>query len=227
MLEMETRCRDLLDEPSAGQWTSTQLRRWMSEGNKELAKVTRGYVRRRTIALVAGQSEYVLPPEVLAVNHAYFVDVVSGTGSRQRPLIARHWENMDILWSEHQDLEGAYPQAFTVWGASPDLTLRVYPVPSISGDELRCMCPVLPDDLTSADGDTADIRTGYEDAVVEYAVYMAKRKDRDPTWQEAWSAFAGKRDELIHAGDALMVNRELVPDPMTTAQYVPWWIAEF
>ena len=40
--------------------------------------------------------------------------------------------------------------------------------------------------------DKIDTMSGWEDIVYDYAVFKAKRKDRDPTWQEAKAIYDGQ-----------------------------------
>lgn len=223
LLELENRVRAILDEPVAAQWTQADIRRWLNDANRDLARVTHHYKGPKTITLTSGAAEYVLPEDVLAVEHAYYIDA---TGSRQVPLAAAHWEVMDDIWGEHRDWQGAWPQMFTVWGYAPFLKLRLYPVPSITGDTCQLLVAQLPVEMPLSGSDTTnvDVPSAWVDALVDYCAYMAHRRDRRTDLAaEALAAFNAKRDGLLHNNDYLGVNRELVADPR--AGYVPAWLA--
>ena len=50
----------------------------------------------------------------------------------------------------------------------------------------------------ATDGANIDVTPGYEDIAYEYCVAKAKRKDRDPTWQEAMGFYT---DQLMKMKD--------------------------
>lgn len=225
--ELVTQVRDLLDEPVAALWTDAQLRGWLNEGNKEIAVPTRHYKSTAQVSLTAGTAEYTLADNILAVEMAYYIDTTTG-GTRQIPLVASHWEAMDQIWGEHQDWEGAWPQMFTVWGYAPFLKLRLYPVPSVTGDTVRLLTAVLPTPmaLTGDDNVQVDVPPAWITALVDYCRYRAHLRDRDIQMAEqSRMAFEAKRDELMHVNDYMAANREMVPDPMSG--WVPRWLAEF
>lgn len=226
LLEMEDRVRAVLDEETAAQWSQTNLRRWLNEGNFDLARTTHHYKSSTTVALTAGTAQYTLADNVLAIEHAYYIDTVAG-GSRQVPLALGHWEQMDQVWLEHRDWEGAWPQMLTYWGYSPTLTIRLYPVPSITGDDLQLLVSILPDEmpLSGSDSSAVDVPTAWYDALSDYCRYKAFLRDADQRWQEAYGAYREKRDALMHANDYLGINRSVVVDPRLSYG-VPWWIAE-
>ena len=64
---------------------------------------------------------------------------------------------------------------------------------------------------------------GYEEAIVEYAVFKAKRKDKDPTWQEAKQQYEAI---LTDAMDNTGWYTDL-PNQFTTgqSQWPPWALA--
>lgn len=225
--ELVEQVRDLLDEPTAALWSDAMLRRWLNEGNKDLATVTRHYKSTHTVSLTAGSAEYVLPDDILAVEMAYYVDTVTG-GTREIPLTASHWEAMDQIWGEHQSWEGAWPSMFTVWGNAPFLKLRLYPVPSVTGDTCRLLTAVLPTEIPSTGDDEtlADVPPAWVQCLVDWCRYRAHLRDRDMAMaDQALRAYENKREGLIYANDYLAVNREVVPD--SRAGWLPRWLVEF
>lgn len=217
--ELENRLRAILDEPVAAQWQQDNIRRWFNDGLRDLARTTRHYKSTATVPLTVDVAEYTMAEDILAIEHAYYDDGVS----RMRPLIARHWESMDQVWGSWQDRTAAWPTWFTTWGNSPALKLRVYPVPSQTGHNLRLLTAVLPTEmpLVGADTDNVDVPAGWVDLIVDYAEYLALRRDGNPRWEAAHQAYVAKRNDMIHSNDYMAVNRELVPDPV--AGYVPAW----
>jgi hypothetical protein len=216
--ELEARARGLLDEETAAQWSQANLRRWFNDGLRDLARTTRHFKSQATVAVTSGVAEYTLASNIIAVEHAYHDD-----GTTKRPLIAKHWESMDQVWGYHQDIARGYPQFFATWGYSPNLKIRLYPVPQTTGHNVRLLTSILPTEMpTSGDDSTeVDVPPAWVDLLVDYARYSAFLRDRDPGWQQALQMYEAKRDSMIYANDYLAVNRELVPDPM--AGYVPLW----
>lgn len=216
--------RDLLDEVIAVHWSDTQLRKWLNEANRDLARATRHLKDTVTIATVAGTYSYAVPSTVLAIELAWYRDVA---GNRHIPLVARHLESMDDVRGYQWDLKGT-PQFFATQGFSPNLTLVVHPTPTVTGDSLVLHVARLPTaiDITGAgDASNVDTPTAWYDALADYCEFKALRRDRDPRWQEAYKLYQEKRDALINNPDYLAVNRELVADPV--AGYLPRWLVAF
>lgn len=196
------------------------LRRAMSEGLRDLARTTGHYKSNAAVTLTAGVAEYTLASNIITVEFCYYDD-----GTRKVPLTARHYEQMDRIWGERQDDQGAWPEWFTVWGTPPSLKLRLYPVPSVTSHIARLLTTIIPDDLpTSGSNSTSvDIDPAWVDLIVDYAEMKALRRDRDPRWQEALQAYSGKRDSMIHRMDHLAINREIVID---ADGYFPRWLVD-
>lgn len=222
--ELIAEIRAMLDEPNEAQWTQTNLRTWINEGNRDLARATRHLKATETIPTVAGTGTYNTSDSVIAIEHAYYEDVA---GVRRIPLIPKHFENMDSVRGYNWDREGT-PQYFTTLGFNPSLQVSVFPVPTVEDDNLILMIAKLPAaiDLTGA-GDASQVETAaiWYDALSDYCEFKGLRKDRDPRWQEAYELYKEKRDGLINNPDYLAVNRELIPDPI--AGYQPEWLVSF
>lgn len=222
--ELLTQVRDMLDEPTAAQWTDDMLTRWINEAGRDLARATRHLKDSEDVVVTGGVSEYVLPNHIIAVEHCYFLP---GNGDeRQIPLMARHWEGMDQVWGSWQNRETSYPVFFTVIGYSPSATLKLYPTPAEDAD-LKLITARIPGELSipSVGGETADLPEIWYDAAVSYCEMKGLRRDRDERWQEAYQMYQEKRDGLTHNPDFLAVNREVVPTP--GGQYMDRWLVEF
>jgi hypothetical protein len=198
--EAVTALRERLDETTAAQWTDVQLRRWLNEGVRDIARRTRQYLDTDTIAVSADDAEYTVSADVLHIMAVYFTP----TGdTRMIRLEARSWEGMDNIWADQQNIASQYPALFTTYGYAPTLTLKLFPVPSIDGS-LTVHMARLPAalDVTSGTGNIDTIE-GWLEVAYDYAEYMALRKDRDPRWQESMGLYESKMANLIEMGDAL------------------------
>lgn len=193
----------------------------MNEGLRDLARSTGHYKSTATVTLTAGVAEYTLASNILTVEHVYYND-----GTRKQPLVARHYEQMDQIWGDRQDDQGGYPLWFTIWGYSPNLKLRLYPVPSTTSHTAVLVTAIIPTDmpLSGSDSTSVDVPPAWVDLIADYAEMKALRRDRQPQWQEALQAYTGKRDSMIHRNDYLAINREIVPDPSNA--YMPRWLVD-
>lgn len=220
--ELVSEVRDLLDEPSAAQWTDPQLRKWLNEANRDLARFTRHYKSNDTVPTVSGQAEYTMDANIIAVEQAWYDD-----GSRQLPLAGRHYENMDQVWGDRQGYTGAFPAYYATWGYSPNLKLRLYPVPSSSLHNIKLLTVIYPTamPLTGSGSTTVDVPGAWYDALADYCAFRALQRDREPRWQEYRQLYLEKRDDMLTLGDYDNVNREVVADP--NVGYLPRWLVEF
>lgn len=217
-----TALRERLDETTAAQWTDVQLRRWLNEGLRDIARRTRHYWDVDTIDTAADDGEYTVADDVLHIKHVYFNP--DGDVGRQIPLEARAFEAMNQVWWDRQDQSSGYPTFFTTYGYAPTLTIKLYPVPSVAGT-LKLHVIRLPADLdiTSGTGNI-DVPTGWVEVAYDYAEYMALRKDRDPRWQESYEMYEGKVQGLIDMGEYINAPGEFVP---TGSGVLPSWLTDW
>lgn len=216
--------RDMLDEATAAQWTDVQLRKWINEGNRDLARSTRHIKESVTIETTAGTGSYAAPVTTLSIEHAWYHDV---PGERHIPLSPQHMENLDPIRGYNWEREGT-PMFFSTQGFAPSLTVLIHPVPQVSDDELILYVARLPAALATDgtdDSDTIEIPDAWYDALADYCEFKALRRDRDPRWQEAFQMYTAKRDALQNNPDYLPVNRNMIVDPV--AGYLPQWLVEF
>lgn len=214
-----TALRERLDETVAAQWTDVQLRRWLNEGVRDIARRTRHYIDKDSITVTANDGEYTVSDDVLFIKFAYFAP--TGDTTRQIALEPRAFEAMNQVWLDRQDQAGGYPVWFTTYGYAPTLTIKLYPVPSMAGT-LTLHVARLPTDLdiTSGTGNI-DAPTGWVEVAYDYAEYMALRKDRDPRWQESFQMYESKVQGLIEMGDYLNAPGEFIP---SGAGMLPSWL---
>lgn len=222
--EIIAEIRDALDEPSAVQWSDTHLRRWINEGGRDLARVTRHVKRSTSTPISAGTGTFLLAPDVIAVEVAYWNEPNYQTTVE---LAAVHLEDWNRALGGDLTREGR-PTCFTTMGSQPNVTLMLAPTPTIAGS-LTLFQVVLPTQIaTDGTEDSTDINIpmAWYDALADYAEFKALRRDRDSRWQEAFQLYQEKRDALTVSPDYLAVNRGMMPDPATGA-WVPEWLSSY
>lgn len=179
-----TDVRDRLDESTEQQWTDPQLRKWINEGARDIARRCEVLQDRDDIPAVTGQQEYDLPATILRV---YRVEYRPNASTEVIPLEYRDFNNMDAVWWSQQTVARNKPRLFTMWGFPPNLKMIVYPTPDTAGS-FKVFFYRLPVDLADDggdDGENLEVPEGWWDALVDYSEFMALRKDADPRWQEA------------------------------------------
>lgn len=216
--------RSRLDETNAAQWTNTELKRWLNEGARDLARRTRHLRDTDTFTTTAGTAEYTIPADVLEIEQVYYAP---GDG-RQIPLVPRAFEGMNAVWGQNQ-ATGGQPAMYTLWGTPPNLKIRLFPVPDTSSKTVTTYVVRLPASITENDAsDTTALEwpLAWVDLLKDYVEYCALRKDRDPTWQEAYSLYNQRVDDMIVNSEYMNVPREVIADPMVAGGVVPRWIAD-
>lgn len=173
-----------LNEASPRQFTDQNIRQWINEAARDIARKTESLQDRDTIAAVVGQSEYSFGTDAIRIFRVEFTP----TGERTRPLEYVDVKSLDNYGWDQRDRTDSYPQLFTVWGSGRTLKLITFPSPSQAGSFTVWFYKV-PVDLevtTNADGnEQVEIPGNWDDIVLDYVEYRALRKDRDPRWTEA------------------------------------------
>jgi len=222
-LEIITRVRDMLNEATATQWSDTQLRRWMNDGAKHIARETHFAETNQDIDVAADAQSVAAPTNVLMIQHVYWIP--DSDTDHIVPLVPKHYEQMDALWGSWQNQTTGEPVAFAPRGVSPSLRIYMYPTPDEAGT-LRVFHTAIPTDIatdTSADATTSTVPDGWVDLLVDYVEYRALRRDRDPRWQEAKQLFDEKLEDMAQY-DTLAIAREMIHDVRTGG--VPRWLAD-
>jgi hypothetical protein len=224
VLELVTEVRDIIDEPTAAQWSDAQLKKWIDEGNRDIARLSHHYKSTDILTLTMDVSEYTLPADILAIEHVYYDDL-AGT---KMPLVARHYEQMDGIWGGRQDWGGLWPSYFTTWGHQPTLKLIIWPVPQVTGHLAHLLMSITPAPMQSlSDSSQVEVPGAWYDMLADYCSYKALLRDGNPAMDRFLAAYTGKRDALLHNNEYLNVAREMVPDPVSRFGYVPAWLAEW
>jgi hypothetical protein len=217
-----TAVRVLLDETTgsetSGAWPNPQLRRWVNEACKDIARRTESLQTKTTISATAGTQEYTLPAAMTRVTR---VEWQPDGSSQLYPLEYADFNNMDSVWWTQQAITQQTPRMYTMWGYPPSLKLVIYPKPPSAGT-FNVFYYALPTALATdgtQDSSTLPIPEGWEDCVYAYVEYMALRKDRDQRWQEARQIYEGLVTEMIdltqrwtdQSGGAFQPNTPMVP----------------
>jgi hypothetical protein len=225
--------RDRLDEAgtSSGQWTDSNLRRWLWEGMKDVSR--RANCNRDTIDVTATASinEYVLStgnqPSILRIYRCEWLP--GGADTRRIPMTPSGYEAMDNIWWQQQDQAVGTPTFYTTWGRPPTLKLKIYPAPyQNSSFRLFVSRLPIPIDFTGATDNSTniDLPEGWLECAYDYCEYMALRKDRDSRWQESLQAYEAKVDSMIRNVDNYMDSPEEVFFDSPTGP-LPGWLTRF
>lgn len=217
-----TSIRERLDEASASQWTDVQIRRWLNEGIREMARRTMHYMDSDSVSVTAGAQNgiWTLPSDILKVMQVYWQP--DSDTSQQLPLQGRQWAAMDQYWGNRQNMESGWPLMWATRGYAPTLTIKIYPVPSEAGTLLLNVAR-LPAaiDITSGTGNV-DAPEGWVEVAFFYCEYMARRKDRDMEMaMESMQQFQSLIASMIENGDYNNVPDEFLWNGRT---YLPDWL---
>jgi hypothetical protein len=205
-----------------GQWRNTQLRRWVNEGMRDLARKTHYLMGTKTITLTASTAEYTVDSAVLGIYHAFYVP---GDG-RRVPLTPRPFNALDQIWGDSQNTHIGEPAIYTTLGMSPVMKIRFYPVPSVTSTTVDLRCSLLPTEKNvtgTGDTDALELPEAWVDVVVDYCEYNALRKDQQQRWMEAKALYDEKVANMAVAIEGATIAQEMVFDGTYP---VPGWIAD-
>lgn len=165
-----------LDETSAGFFRDADLRRFLNEGIRDVARKAQWKRASTTVPAVAGTQTYVLGTDIIQVYRVEFTP----TGSSQRiSLEYRDLNQMDVVWGINSTSQGM-PDYWTMWSANP-YTLYLAPVPALAGT-ITIYYYAMPTDLATntdtAASSSIDVPLGWEDLPIEYATALGFRKSR-------------------------------------------------
>jgi hypothetical protein len=219
--EMIARVRIRLDEPTAKFWTDPELLGWLNEGLRDAGRYTRHITDTRSINTVAGLSEYTVPADVIEVENVYYAP---GDG-RQIPLAGQSYENMNNTWGQWQNAQVGEPRAYALWGTPPSLRIKLYPSPELTVvGGISMLVTRMPAQAESVSA-TVDWPPAWEDVIEDYMEMAALRRARDPRWQEAFSFYTSKRDNLDVKGSYSNDPAGFVYDAYAGIQ--PRWLVGF
>jgi hypothetical protein len=214
--------RSNIDEASARFWSDAELTTWINDALRDVARRTEEILHLPPIplAIVAGTGKYNLPVDVIRVHRIEFIP----TGSTQTyPVTKTTHEEVDRIWGLNQSTQSAYPSYFVLWGtpgiAASPLVVQFYPVPAQSGTA-NIFYYRVPAKLVNG-SDVAELPEGWDDVIVDYCEYRAKRKSKDPTWQEAKALYDEKLVTMI---DVTRAYSDAASSFITARGPLPSWL---
>lgn len=211
--------RERLDEPTAGQWTDLQLRRWLNEGIRDIARRTRLYTGQSTQAITANIQEYTLGADILAIEHILWA--ATADTNRKVPLEARAFSGVMRYVNE----TSSDPVFYSTYGHPPTLKVQLWPTPSRAGT-IYIYGPTLPTamDVTAGTGNI-DVIEGWLEVAYDYCEYMAQRKDKDAAnWKDTFQLYQDKVNVMIEQSST---DDSLGEFTFTGTGIVPSWLSEF
>ena len=182
-----TATRDELNEPTAGFWSDTELKRWINRASMDLAESARlAAATSTTVTTVSGTEKYNLPSDFGAVRQVELVDASN----------SNDFTELDAMSIDLREDDTGEPTGYYV--EDDDL----YVIPKPDGVYSLRVWYVKRGTTLSADADTPIIPTEFHDLIVLFAVSQAKRKDDDAAFQVYANDYeAGKRDMMIKLRD--------------------------
>ncbi len=182
LLVLRTDVRSRLDEVTQRFWQDDELNNWINEAARDLARRTETIQQFNTSVITQpGLPKYPMPPDMIRVHRVEFIPV--GNTTNVYPVQASTYQEMDQYWGITPTIQQSYPCFYVLWGTPPSLTMQLYPVPSTIGTlniyYFRLPIPAI------RDQDLVEVVEGWQDCVALYCEYVARRKNRDPLWQDA------------------------------------------
>jgi len=210
--------RERLNESTESQWTNLQLRRWLNEGIRDIARRTRLYTDQSTQAVTANVGELTLAANILALEHELWKATAD---TRKTPLEARAFVGVMKYVNE----TGADPGYYSTYGHPPTLKIQLWPTPTRAGT-LYYYGPTLPATMDVAGGTgNIDVIEGWLEVAYDYCEYMALRKDRQrEDWKDAFTLYEAKVQNMI---DMFPTDEAPGEFMFTGTSLVPNWLSEF
>lgn len=228
LAEAVAEVRSQLDEATTVFWTDSEIKRWVNAAVRDIARRTETIaIKDTSVAAVPDTKEYNLPVNIARIHKIEFVP----TGQNQvYPVQLATRQEMDPIWGLNQNQSGSYPSFAVLWGytgGAATLKMQVFPVPSQAGT-FHIYHYLIPPLLATGGSDDAVVLTvpqGWEQLIVSYVEYRGRRKDRDPTWQEAKAEYEEEVTRMSEMLRHLHDQQQFV----TTASGVgvPSWLYDF
>ncbi len=217
LLEMRTEAYARLGE-QAGFYTDDNLTQWLNDGADDIALNLEPKVTSATITTLAATTEYALPDNLISIKTALYYD---SSAAQWREL--QETSYLELFRSNpgwESDTVALIPH---MWYWRPEGVIGVYPQPvSGTNDGLRVIYTVRPDEMVD-DEDTTTMPNYLDKAVILYAVFRAKLKDRN----DEKAVLARAEWEKAVSSAAIIINKhrkENAPrfEP-NQKNYRKWW----
>lgn len=193
----EVRSRIDEEDSTTGFVLDSQIRAWINEGVREVARRSLWKRTSGSVSVTAGTQYYTAASAAIQIYRLEFTP--TGQTLKYR-LEYADINAMDVVWGASQSQGRGIPDAYTLVSANP-LSIQLHPIPNTNG-ALKVYYYAMPTDLvtsTTTDAATAlDTPIGWEDLVVEYATGLAQRKARDiQAYQLTMTSFASSLSRLV------------------------------
>lgn len=209
-----TQVGDRVDDSAHRRFTQAQVRTWINEGCREIARRSECLYSTGTVVLGSSTQTATLPTDIIRVHHVTFV--ADNDLTQTVPLDYYDLRDMDNIWGTYRTTESAWPEFYTMWGTPPNLEIQVAPVPSSSGTltVYYYRFPTILSTTGSDDSAEVDLPTGWEDLAVDYAVGLCARKDRKlDEYQLAMQTFTDRLKALMDTATRYTDNPgQIMPD---------------
>lgn len=169
-----TRVKEQFGDEAGIQITDSMIIRWINDGIKDISYNSNLLQTRATADVVAGQSEYDLPADILSVHNVRYDGVV---------LRGLSIQEADALYPDHDNTTvqatTGIPQNYWIYAQ----TLFLYPTPDTDGTaKLRMYYTKLATEIANS-GDTLPLPPQFDNAIVAYCLKKAYEKDEN--WEAA------------------------------------------
>lgn len=218
--------RSRLDEPSSIYWTEKDLRIWINDIAKDMARRTECLRDTYAQAVTTGDPTYT--PAFTNAQQPYRIYRAEYTPTGQSdvwPLEYRDRNTADEIWGLSQQITQGIPAIWTSWGWPPNMTLQIYPSPSQDGT-VTLYYYALPTSLATDDASdqntSLDVVDGWEDVLVDGVEYKAKRRDNDQSWVEAKQEYEEHLAAMADATTRFTDAAGVIVTP--NGSYVPGWL---
>lgn len=202
----------------AGFYTDTNIKQWLNDGMDDIALELEPKVTSATITTTNATTEYTLPENLISIKTVLYYDSANLLWREMTETTYLELFRQDASWeSRTVDLIPTH------WYWRPEGIIGVFPQP-VTGttDGLRIIYTCRPDEMT-ADDDTTTMPDYLDRAVVLYAVFRARLKDRDD--QRAVVA-RGEWEKAVAMG-AMLINKHRKDHApkleAKQANYRTWW----
>ncbi len=222
-----TNIRSVIDEQTSINtfWDDSEIRVWINDAVREIARTTETILEfRADLISIPNVARYALPADVIRLHRIEYVPA----GSNQTYFIElRTYDELDQVWGIQQTIQSSYPSYAAIWGTPGRMTVQFYPVPA-QGGVFNLYYYRMPGNLNT-DGSDANqqlqIPFGWDDLVVYYAEFRARRKAKDQTWQDAYEIFKDELEHLVDVTRSAHDNGRFMQT--STSSGVPGWLTSF
>jgi hypothetical protein len=214
--------RSLLDETTGNFYTDPELTTWINDGLRDVARRTEDLENiNTTTPVIIGTANYALPADCIRIHRVEF----QPAGSTQLyPIEIRNRNEIDGLIGFNPTIQSSYPWVCWLWGTPGNstfpLTISFYPVFS-TGGQLNIWYFHMPAILIQPT-DVAEIPSGWEDLIPLFVEAMGKRKDRDPSWQEAKAEYENRLVSMIEVSRAWHDQTNQIMNPRSSSWSMQW-----